>query len=578
MKVRRTFFATLLAALAASSAPGQASSDAAAAGAKPLPILSLRLKPHATQGALDYIDATMVIHGLEVAPGEPLLRMALVIASIPTARYDGNALVASDGGGPLPLTQSDGAPQPFGIDRDWLATRAPSGPVTARFRVLPREVDKDTRPGPLFDLRAESGGMSGSSLTFLPHPVTKNKYRIKLTWDLGDLPDTDRGVSCFGDGDVEFVATAEGLTQCYFAVGPLHVYPPGQTDTRTFGIYWLTDTPFDVPAVATQIQKLFGYMSGFFRDGGGSYRVFIRKNPYPSGGGTASNRSFMFGWNSEHPPTADALEDLLAHEMTHNWPRLEGEHAQTSWYSEGSAEYYSILLSWRAGVISTDQFLARINGRAAAYFQNPLQTLTLQQAEELYWQQANASFVPYGRGFMYLANTDAEIRARTHGKRGLDNIEVEFAERSQGGQPPTVSDWIERVAMDLGPQAKIEFDAMAAGKRLVPAANTFGPCFKVQPFETRLNDLGFDESSLRGAKRVITGLRAGSSAALAGLKDGDEIVRHSQIDQATPNKPMLLTIRRDGVERDIEFVPVGKNIQAYRWVRAPEVAGGDCRY
>lgn len=568
----------LLAAVVGGAAFGKPLSRSTELRTQQLARLNLTLEPHATRGELDYIDATMVIHDLHLQPGEPLVQMALVIASIPTARYDGDALSAADEKGALPLTQRDGAPKPFGMDRDWLVGRATSGPVTIRFRIPPRKVDQNTRPGPLFDLRAESGGMSGSGLTFLPHPPTKTSYRVKLTWDLSGLPPTDRGVSCFGDGNAEFVASGAELAGCYYAVGPLHVYPSATGNTRAFGMYWLTDTPFDVPAVAAQIQKLFGYMSSFFHDAGGSYRVFIRKNPYASGGGTASNRSFMFGWNSEKPPTADGLEGLLAHEMTHNWPRLAGEHAQTSWYSEGSAEYYSILLSWRAGLSSPDEFLARINGRAAAYYQNPLQSLTLEEAEDRYWQEANASYVPYGRGFMYLANTDAEIRARSHGKKSLDNVVVEFAERSRRGSPPTVSDWIDRIAVDVGPKARTEFEAMASGQRLVPPANTFGPCFRLQPFETRLNDLGFDEASLRGPKPVITGLRSGSNAALAGLRDGDEVIHHSVLDQDNPNRQMTLTVRRDGTDRDAQFVPEGKSVQAYRWARAPGISDRECHY
>lgn len=552
--------------------------SSAQSGAAALPELHLTLKPHATAGALDSIDATMQIHDLHLGAGEPLVQMALVIASIPTARYDGDALQAADEKGPLPLTQRDSAPRSFGTDRDWLTTRATSGPVTIRFRIPPRQVDANTRPGPLFDLRAESGGLMGSGLSFLPHPLTKSSYHIQLIWDLSAVPPTHRGVSCFGEGNVQFDATGEVLGSCYYAVGPLQVYPPARDNERTFGMYWLTNTPFDVPTVAAQVQQLFAYMSRFFHDTGDGYRVFIRKNPYASGGGTASHRSFMFGWNDAHPPTAGSLEDLLAHEMTHNWPRLSGEHGQTSWYSEGSAEYYSILLSWRAGISTPAEFLERINGRAANYYKNPLQTLTLEQAEERYWQEANASYVPYGRGFMYLARTDAEIRARTHGKRSLDDIEVEFAARSQKGEAPTVADWVNRVAQDLGPQARTEFAAMVAGKRLVPPANSFGPCFKSQTFQTHLNDLGFDESSLRGSHGVVKGLRAGSNAALAGLKDGDQVLHHSLQDQDDPNKPMVLSIERDGVTREIRFAPEGKSIPAYRWVRAGGVPDSQCRY
>jgi hypothetical protein len=478
----------------------------------------------------------------------------------------------------LLLTQKEGEPKSFGTDREWLASRASSGAITVTFRAVPRQVDANTRPGPLFDLRAEGGGLMGAGLTFLPAMSPKGDYRMRVHWELAGLAKGERAASCHGDGDFTLTAPADALSDCYYAVGPLHVYPPGADKNRKFGIYWLSETPFDVATLAAQIEKLFAYMSAFFHDDGGSYRVFIRKNPYNSGGGTALARSFMFGWTAERPPTLENLEGLLAHEMTHNWPMLEGEHGDTSWYSEGNAEYYSILLSWRAGVIDAGEFLKRINARARNYYQNPLQDLTLQQAEERYWHEANASYVPYGRGWMYLATTDAQIRERSQGKRTLDDVVVALADRARLKQSHTVGDWVELVTQEIGAQAKPEYEDMVAGVRLVPPANTFGPCFRPEQFETRLNDLGFDEGSLQGAHKVIRGLRPGSNAAAAGLRDGDEVLRRSASDQEDPNHEIILTIRRDGAEQDIKFLPEGKSVPAYRWVRVAAIADGDCRY
>lgn len=547
----------------------------------PRPSLTLTLKPHETSGALDYLDVTMLIRQVNVRSGETLVRMPLIIASIPTVRYDGDALQASDAQGSLVLWQKEAAPTSFGTDRDWLASRDTTGEVTVRFRAIPRAVDASTRPGPLFDLRAEGGGLNGAGLTFLPLPVTKQTFELKLRWDLSGLSPTSRAVSCLGDADATLSGAANVLTECYYAVGPLHVFPLGVQQKRRFGIYWLTDPPFDVRSLAGEIDKLFSYMSAFFHDAGGSYRIFIRKNPYASGGGTALKRSFMFGWNTEHPPTIEGLEGLLAHEMTHNWPNLEGDHGDTSWYSEGNAEYYSILLSWRAGLIDAGEFLKRINGRAAGYYQNPLRNLTNRQADERYWSETNASHVPYGRGWMYLARTDAEIRAHSQGKRSLDNLVVALVDRERRGESHTLTDWVNLVSQELGPQGKREYDDMVAGVRLVPPPNTFGPCFKPQSYETRLYDLGFAESSLRGALRIIRGLEPDSSAARAGVRDGDELIHRTQSDEGEGedrNHPMTLTIRRNGAEQDIRFIPEGKPVAAYHWVREPGIADARCRY
>jgi predicted metalloprotease with PDZ domain len=155
---------------------------------------------------------------------------------------------------------------------------------------------------------------------------------------------------------------------------------------------------------------------------------------------------------------------------------------------------------------------------------------------------------------------------------------VELADRARHKQSHAVGDWVELITREVGPQAKAEYEDMVAGVRLVPPANAFAPCFRPEPFEARLNDLGFDEGSLQGAHKVIRGLRPGSTAATAGLRNGDEVLRRSASDQDDPNHEITLTIRRDGAEQEIKFVPEGQSVPAYRWVRVTGIADGDCRY
>src|SRR5262245_49857249 len=79
---------------------------AAETNTKPLQ-LELLLKPHTTAGVVDYVEGRMTLEQPKIAGGGKLLRMPLVIVSIPTARYDGDAVQASDSNGALPLTQKD---------------------------------------------------------------------------------------------------------------------------------------------------------------------------------------------------------------------------------------------------------------------------------------------------------------------------------------------------------------------------------------------------------------------------------------------------------------------------------------
>src|SRR5690349_2246507 len=125
----------------------------------PPPKLDLALKPHTAAGKVDYVEGELTIEQPKIEANGTLLRMPLVIVSIPTARYDGDALQASDASGELRLTQKEETPTPTGTYRQWLTGRATNGDVVVRFKATPRVVDEHTRTGPLFDPRTDGGGV-----------------------------------------------------------------------------------------------------------------------------------------------------------------------------------------------------------------------------------------------------------------------------------------------------------------------------------------------------------------------------------------------------------------------------------
>ena len=542
-----------------------------------VPTLEVVLKPHQTADKVDYVDVHMTVANPAVAADATLVHMPLVVASIPTQRYDGDAIKASDASGNLPLTITEEPPTPFLSYRDWHVARATTGDVTLSYRAVPRVVDEHTRNGPLFDLREEAGGMDGAGFTFIAPPVVKTPYAINLHWDMSDMPAGSRGIWSFGEGDVSIVKPAEELATTFYYAGPVNSYPPDVSDR--FHMYRLSDPPFDASGAAQMIDKLFNYVSAFFHDDGESYRVFIRKNPYVSGGGTALTRSFLFAYGTGKVETAEELEGLIAHEMVHNWPTLEGDHADTSWYTEGTAEYYSVLLSFRAGLSSSEEFLKRVNDRADGYYTNPLQRLSNHEAEKVYWQDARAGHVPYGRGFIYLASIDAAIRAKSHGKRSLDDIVLPFVARTQHGETVTVDDWKNAVAAELGPQARTAYDDMTAGKLLAPPPNTYAPCFRRVAVQEYPQELGFDVLAYMGKPRVIKNLLPGSAAERMGLQNGDVVIEGSDVSDPSfkYDKPVTLKISRNGEELTFTFKAEGQAVTGYHWRRNPHVSDAACK-
>jgi predicted metalloprotease with PDZ domain len=542
------------------------------------PAVEVTLTPRSSAGVINRLEIGMRIEKPAIAAGQTLLRMPTKIVSIPTASYDASAIEASDTQGPLRLQQVDEAATPTGVYRHWSVDRATVGDVAVRYGTGPRVVNSTTRNGPLFDLRAEGGGLLGAGVYFLALPVSEVPHRIALKWDLSQVPEGTRGVSSFGEGNQDTVSPLETLAFSFYMVGPIKSQPAD--GKGNFGFYWLAQPPFDVAQIADGIFKLYGYMSKFFHDEGGHYRVFVRGNPYPAGGGTALNNSFMFGYGSDGTTIAEGPQMLIAHEMAHNWPKLNGaveeDHASTAWYTEGTAEYYSALLSERAGAISNDKFLNVINEHAENYYTNPYLTLTNKQAGEKFWSDGHAQRVPYGRGFMYLARVDAQMRRKSGGKRSVDDLVLQILEEQKAGKKIGLNEWRGLVVKELGEDAGREYDEMTVGKPMEPAATSFGPCFhplqeQVKPFE-----LGYDGMQPGLVKNLISD----SAAAKAGVQEGDVVLSFTPLDlvRNDPNKTMDLKLRRGDRELEVNYLPRKEAVPAWHWVRDAAVSDAACKF
>ncbi|THD50697.1 PDZ domain-containing protein [Phenylobacterium sp.] len=549
-----------------------------AAAQAPPPHLTLTLSPHAAGGADSYLGVRMVLEHPDFKAGEGLVHLPLTLVGIPTARYDGDALTARDEAGPIPLSQSEEPPTPQGVYHRWSVARATVGDVTVSFHAPPRRVTAATNNGPLFDLREEAGAFLGAGVGFMATPVRPGPWRVHLTWDLAASAPGSIGVWSLGDGAVDTVGPSDLLAFSYYGSGPLKRYPAATGGHVSF--YWASEPPFDPADLGRRVRALYDYMAAFFDDKGSSYRVFARSNPYLGTGGTSLAHSFMFGYNAPSKPTADSLQLLVAHEMAHTWPAMQGEHGDTAWYSEGTAEYYSLALSWRARAIPLDKVIKTLNERADAYYSNPYRALTNLQAAERFWNDPVAQTVPYGRGWLYLIQTDAEIRQASKGARSLDDVVKELRRRQVAGKPYGIPQWLELVGQELGPaKAKAGYDHMVSGGLLVPPDAAFAPCLAVERHPTRLFELGFARRSLND-DRVVRDLVPGSAADKAGVRNGDVIVEVSDVNKVRADEtlPLVLTLRRDGTRQTVSFTPRGASVEGYRWVRNAAAPASVCRF
>ncbi|MBL8770453.1 MAG: hypothetical protein JNK30_03650 [Phenylobacterium sp.] len=549
-----------------------------AAAAEPPKRLDVVLTPHAAGGEGSHLGVRMTLEAPGLKAGDPLVRLPIRLVGIPTPPWPADAVEARDDRGPIPLSQAEEPPTPQGVYRRWIVGRASAGDVVVSYRAPPRRVTAATNNGPLFDLREENGGFAGSGNGFFAAPAAPGPWRVRLSWDLSAAPKGSRGVWSLGEGTVETVIPSDVLQFSYYYVGPLKSYPPDPGSG--FDVYWLSEPPFDPNELGAKLKALYGGMAAFFGDRGGSYRVFARQNPYKGTGGTGLARSFMFGYHLPAKPTVDSLQGLLAHEMAHTWPGMQGDHGETAWYSEGMAEYYSTVLSWRAGAISTGRLLETFNERATAYYSNPYVRASSPEAAKRFWTDPVAQTVPYGRGWLYLQQVDAAVREASGGRRSLDDLAKAMRRRQDAGEPYGVAQWLELVGAEIGPVAATAgYERMVRGDLLIPPSGLYAPCLVVRPQAVRPFQLGFARASLND-DRVVRDLEPGSAADQAGVRNGDVIVEASDISEVRKDetRPLILTLRRGDATTTVSYLPRGAPAEGYRWSRDPNTPDNACRF
>jgi hypothetical protein len=437
------------------------------------------------------LDGTLVLDH-RVSNNETLLFMPTQIASVATADY-GDRLVASDADGLLPLSSREVKNGPFNLPhRLWSVQRATTGPITVRFKAHPNHVNRTALPGPHFDLRNGTDGLTGSMWAIIPTPnaLSEEIYNFTLFWNISN---THGAAFTHHDGvgphEYSFVGPLTKLLQTFFIVGDVHAHPQIPTAPEAkFSMYWLEEPPFDPEATSAKLKMLLEYSADFWQDRADeAYRVFVRVNEEtsagsvaPGAGGTAFPRAFLFGYNRDTGIPKDRLLRLLAHEMTHEWTTWSaGTNAEQSRYNEGSAEYWSLRLLWRLGLISAEEFLNDMNTRALDYYANPASNLSDEKAQEIAWQVRPAQRVPYGRGMLHFTNIDAQLRATSNGTLKLDDLAIPFLHVCRDRGSCGANEWFSLLSGALGEAAVAEWKRVSEGQPLVLQQGSLGHCFEV---------------------------------------------------------------------------------------------------
>ncbi|WP_460526548.1 hypothetical protein [Flindersiella endophytica] len=503
-----------------------------------------------------------------VNAGEPLGQLPLSIAGAPTLQLEDGAVSATDEGGPVPLAAQTidgegGEPQ-----RCWCVERSTVGPVEVSYLAEP--VIAEPRPAtPPLELRGEGVGLSGALKCFLVLPPAPEDLTFELRWDRpagrDGVPGSWMAVSSLGESDSGLTGTGlELLGDTYVMCGDLtgHHHRDGELST-----WWLTAPGIDVEAFATRLGRTYQVMSEAFGAPAHPYRVFLRTHPHRGVNASAHPASFVMAMNPANPPDEASLYETIAHELVHEWLRLDGPAEDVTWFVEGAADYYSLVLPFREGMLEEEAFLGAVNLEARECYANPRRDLTIREAQQQFFSDFLAHRLPYARGMFYLADLDERLRRATSDRQSVDDIVRAVVRRRRTGERVGVQEWCASVE-DVLPGAEMPIlDALVLTGGEVAGKDCFGPRFESKEVQVPVLDVGFDPSTF--LTRRVRGLVPGGAADRAGLREGEtiDLPRYPEIVRLNAGDVLDIGVSRDGETTRIAIPLTGETARVPQWFR-----------
>ncbi len=501
----------------------------------------------------------------------------------------------SDARGEIPLTIEVAADA--GSDEKRVLVKG-ARPAEGRMRLRYRAISVATAgPGIRFGLRHDARGIGGSGDGFLVLPAIAEAREIRFVWAPSQCTSDLTPSSALGDGSAPapFVGPPDSLRQAGFFFGrpetividdaPMHLR-----------FHFFGRPSFDTALAATYAGDVLRAERAAFGDRDPTpFYAFMRV--LPAMGKSVVGGGNPWGYSSVVGPEAPwnfRMRNHIAHELLHHWIGvglwIEDEKKVSGyWFSEGFTVHYAHVIPLRIGLITPTELLEHVNKLAISYYTSPVRGASNAQIVEGIGRGIGdpaLGLMPYWRGALYAAELSDSIRAASKGKRSLDDLmqrlipRGKLAPKNASGYPVVLEATFRGlVESELGQAGVDRFDAVIRrGELARPPSGAFGPCFERRDLHVGEYQVGFDVTrSMMIEPKAIRGLVDGSSAAVAGLAEGDPIVELTPGDNDS-TKEIVVTVMKKGKPVVVRYLPArpGTSVEVLQWGRVEGVADARC--
>lgn len=329
---------------------------------------------------------------------------------------------------------------------------------------------------------------------------------------------------------------------------------------------------FDIPTteIADAAYKIVKTQRAWYNDFDFPF-FYVVVNPKPENLAGVCIQN-MFKCFIDKKSTTNGLYNLFSHEMFHVWlgQRISIDDGdkfsinQFQWFHEGVNEYFARVVLREMKLVNESQWVDQFNIDVINIANDRYRNYTLQQFSALgdsgmFGQEA--SKLSYYRGALLALRWHDQLLKKKNGKSLKDFISYlfELYKRSPGRAIPESE--LFTAGEKFGISVKEDYERyIVRGESIdIPASIESGR-WQLQPTTINLFDIGFnlDESY---KTKVVTGLKEGSAAWKAGLKNGMTFISISNAGRFSHayrhDLPLTVKVREEGIEKVIKYMPLG---------------------
>lgn len=379
-----------------------------------------------------------------------------------------------------------------------------------------------------------------------------------VTWS-GFEEEGWRTVSSFGHGPgpTRVTISPDRFRQSLFLAGDLRIRERTMRSTRVaFAVHG--DWSFGDEQFVDLATRIISAERGFFDDFSDPFFLVslipVKASGSFSLGGTGLTNCFALFCSADMTLGPGSAHDsqvkrLLAHEYFHTWIggkiRIDAPEGAAYWFTEGFTDFYARRLLLRTRLYSPEEFTKDLNLSLSGYDTSPVKDAPNDRITREFWKSRKIGDLPYRRGDLIALAIDEKMRQTAGGGAGLDGLMRDLLRRTASGEPHISMDGLFALLQDrTSPEFVVSIRRSIIDGADVPLPERVSePPLVLGSGTSRVFDPGFDFEASKLSRKIV-GVRDGSEAHRAGLRDGQTMLGYS-ITPASGDQPPFAEIKID---------------------------------